>query len=65
MNITRLEYWRLRSERQFSDQHPGCHTHASGFDYVAIYTEADEAVDAMWERERQQKHQKLLRVRGD
>lgn len=43
MTTTQLEYWRVAHLHLAEDQHPGCHTHASGFDYIA--TSGPEGVE--------------------
>jgi hypothetical protein len=60
---TRLtQRWHDRHDFIAEDQHPGCHTHASGFDYVAHYNAADKEIDKVWARELLEARQKLLRT---
>jgi hypothetical protein len=60
VTTTQLEYWHKRPFDIARDQHPGCHTHASGFDYVPFENPADEEIDKCWSRERREARQELL-----
>jgi hypothetical protein len=62
MDTKLTQRWHDRHAFTTHDQHPGCHTHASGFDYVALYTEADKRIDAMWQRQEQQARLRLVQV---
>jgi hypothetical protein len=62
VNTTQLEYWRVGSRWLWKDQHPGCHTGASGFDYVPWETELDEHIDEVWRREEKAARQRLVQL---
>lgn len=52
--------WQRRHDHLAEDQHPGCHTHSGGFDYVAHYGEADKRIDALWLQQARRRLVQLL-----